>query len=80
MDDEYCELVLDVKMKREVQLLIGVAQPSVGEVPLVEWCLMSVAMSKMSVVEVGQQHSLFEYLANTIQKLCVVPGLRGLIL
>ena len=44
-------------MKREVQLLVGVAQPSVGEVPLVEWCLVCVVVSKMSVVEVGQQHS-----------------------
>ena len=61
MDDKYCELILDVKMKREVQLLVGVAQPSVGEVPLVEWCLVSVAINKMSVVEVSQRHSLFEY-------------------
>ena len=41
----------------DVQLLVGVAQMSVVQVPLVEWCLMSVVVNKRSVAEVVQQHS-----------------------
>ena len=45
-------------MNWDVQLLVGVAQMEFVQVPLlVEWGLMTVVVSKMSVVEVVQQHS-----------------------